>query len=217
MGGFSTLEWSLCTDPEYVKTIIPITTSAYHSAWGISWGEAQRQCVYADGRYDNGWYDPVPSGQPVQGLGAARMIGMLTYRSHVSFEKRFGRKPAAPKREEKQPRRSAGLPTPSPSESGSSTSETERATKRTKVEAQPDDISGAQCSRGQEFPAYAAQSYMQYQASKFLKRFDANCYVSMTQKMDVRHPIHQRKMEGTITDIETDSRCHSRPYISDLK
>jgi homoserine O-acetyltransferase len=39
MGGMHTLEWPLCTPPGYVKNIIPIATSAYQGAWGISWGE----------------------------------------------------------------------------------------------------------------------------------------------------------------------------------
>ena len=165
MGGFSTLEWPLCTPPGYIKTIIPITTSAYHSAWGISWGEAQRQCIYADRKYNGGWYDPVPSGQPAEGLGTARMIGMLTYRSFQSFDKRFARKAAKPKTPAPT-EQSAALPTPSPSDSGGTED-------------------GLKDAKQAPAPIYAAQSYMQYQAEKFLQRFDANCYVSMTTKMDV--------------------------------
>ena len=71
-GGMATLEWPLCTRQGYVKTIIPIATCRYHSAWGNVLGELQRQCVY-----DHGNYTPSPSGQPTIGLGAARMIGMF--------------------------------------------------------------------------------------------------------------------------------------------
>ncbi|CAK7236577.1 L-homoserine-O-acetyltransferase [Sporothrix curviconia] len=92
MGGMTTLEWPLCTPPGYVRHIVPIATAADHSAWGISWAETQRQCIYSDHRFNEGHYDPIPGGQPAAGLAAARMIAMLTYRSCVSFDSRFGRK-----------------------------------------------------------------------------------------------------------------------------
>lgn len=83
---------------DYVRTIVLIATSSRHSAWGISWGEAQRQSIYADPKYDDGYYpfsDP-----PSTGLGAARMSALLTYRSRDSFESRFGRNiPDASKRQ----------------------------------------------------------------------------------------------------------------------
>lgn len=43
------LEWAQQGD--YVKNIVPIATSGRHSAWGISWGEAQRQSIYSDPFY----------------------------------------------------------------------------------------------------------------------------------------------------------------------
>lgn len=90
MGGMAVLEWPLCSPPGFVRQIVPIATSARHSAWGISWGEAQRQSIYSDDRYQDGEYeldDP-----PSTGLAAARMSALLTYRSRDSFEDRFARK-----------------------------------------------------------------------------------------------------------------------------
>ncbi|TFY78710.1 hypothetical protein EWM64_g5300, partial [Hericium alpestre] len=87
MGGMAVLEWPLCTPQGYVKHIIPIATSARHSAWCISWGEAQRQSIYSDPIYGDGYY----KAQPSSGLAAARMAALLTYRSRDSFESRFGR------------------------------------------------------------------------------------------------------------------------------
>src|ERR1700760_3648576 len=96
MGGMLVLEYAYF-GREYVRSIAPIATSATHSAWGISWGEAQRQSIYSDPKYEDGYYsfeDP-----PSSGLGAARMAALLTYRSRDSFEARFGRKtPDASKR-----------------------------------------------------------------------------------------------------------------------
>jgi homoserine O-acetyltransferase/O-succinyltransferase len=50
VGGMQVLEWSFY-GPEYVKTIVPIATSARNSAWCISWNEAQRQSIYSDNKY----------------------------------------------------------------------------------------------------------------------------------------------------------------------
>ncbi|KFY11454.1 hypothetical protein V492_04450, partial [Pseudogymnoascus sp. VKM F-4246] len=53
MGGMLVLEWAYFGS-DYVRCIVPIATSSRHSAWGISWGEAQRQSIYADPKYDDG-------------------------------------------------------------------------------------------------------------------------------------------------------------------
>lgn len=50
MGGMLVLEFAYF-GPEYVRCIVPIATSARHSAWCISWGEAQRQSIYSDPKY----------------------------------------------------------------------------------------------------------------------------------------------------------------------
>lgn len=90
MGGMTTLEWPLNTPKGYVRNILPLATSARHSAWCISWGEAQRQSIYSDPSYKDGFYED--DEQPKFGLAAARMTALLTYRSRDSFETRFGRK-----------------------------------------------------------------------------------------------------------------------------
>lgn len=55
MGGMQVLEWSFYGS-DYIKAIVPIATSAKHSAWCISWGEAQRQSIYSDPNYLDGYY-----------------------------------------------------------------------------------------------------------------------------------------------------------------
>ena len=76
MGGMQVLEWACLYPPPYVRNIIPIATCASHSAWGISWGEAQRQAIYSDPYYEEGYYtDEHP---PSSGLAAARMAALLT-------------------------------------------------------------------------------------------------------------------------------------------
>ena len=215
MGGMEVLEWPLCTPPGYVRSIIPITTSAYHGAWGIAWGESQRQCIQADAGYQSGWYKPNPSGQPAKGLGAARMVAMLTYRSDESFKARFNRQPAKPKSPTSTPTLVGnGLPTPSPSDNGSSNgqeplpeSDTAQTIPKAPATPPPDERKSPE----ELAPVkYAAQSYMQYQAAKFLKRFDANCYIHLTTKMDTHDVTRDRLWDDSCMD-------KGRPTVEDLK
>ncbi|KAJ7306297.1 Alpha/Beta hydrolase protein [Mycena albidolilacea] len=93
MGGMTALEWPLCAPPEFMQRIVVLASSARHSAWCIAWGESQRQSIYSDPAYRRGYYYEVEGGeQPRNGLAAARMCALLTYRSRDSCERRFGRK-----------------------------------------------------------------------------------------------------------------------------
>jgi homoserine O-acetyltransferase/O-succinyltransferase len=88
LGGMQVLEWA-ASAPDVVEAVAPIATSGRHSAWAIALSEAQRQAIYADPQWLGGAYpDDAP---PVQGLSVARMIAMSAYRSHASFDARFGR------------------------------------------------------------------------------------------------------------------------------
>jgi homoserine O-acetyltransferase len=54
MGGMLVLEWAYF-GRDYVRAIVPLATSSRHSAWCISWGEAQRQSIYSDPKYGEWW------------------------------------------------------------------------------------------------------------------------------------------------------------------
>ena len=85
MGGMNVLEWAYF-GPEYIKAIVPVATSARHSAWCISWGEAQRQSIYADPKYrtlplldltNDKWMDITPTTMyppPVNIVGTNRSL-----------------------------------------------------------------------------------------------------------------------------------------------
>mgnify|MGYP000323604951 CR=1 FL=1 len=92
MGGMHVLEWAFETTNDgapYVRSLVPIAVGGRHTAWQIGWSEAQRQAIYADPKWQDGNY---PSGDPpTEGLAAARMMAMVSYRSQPSFEGRFGR------------------------------------------------------------------------------------------------------------------------------
>lgn len=92
MGGMHVLEWAFETTDKgapFVQSLVPIAVGGRHTAWQIGWSEAQRQAIYNDPKWRDGRY---PSDDPpTNGLAAARMMAMVSYRSHGSFDGRFGR------------------------------------------------------------------------------------------------------------------------------
>lgn len=135
MGGMQALEWALINGPEFVKSIIPIATSASHTAWQIGVSETQRQAIYADPKWNNGDVDL--NDPPILGLSIARQIAMISYRTPKSFVEKFGRN-------------------------------VEDKSEKFKV-----------------------QTYLEYQGRKFVARFDAMSFVSVTkQVMHILAPHH---------------------------
>lgn len=187
MGGMLALEYAYW-GKSYVKELIALATCATHSAWGISWGEAQRQSIYSDPKYLDGYYsfdDP-----PVTGLAAARMSALLTYRSRDSFERRFSRELPDPSRNKNVVSSSrepetveeerwavhnhghlGGRKLASPSASSTSLFSKSGSSSPTTNGVKPQHY-------------FTAQSYLRYQGNKFISRFDANCYISITRKID---------------------------------
>lgn len=181
MGGMAVLEWPLCTPPGFVRHILPIATSARHSAWCISWGEAQRQSIYSDPGYEDGYY----TSQPASGLAAARMAALLTYRSRDSFESRFGRKAQL------SIMGSSLTPPLSPALSVSEDplSDHNDGHRNAKIRSSIDSPSSSPDPSRSLSPIpkrsiFSAQSYLRYQGEKFTARFDANCYIHITRKLD---------------------------------
>lgn len=204
MGGMAVLEWSLCTAPGYVRHIIPIATSARHSAWCISWGEAQRQSIYSDPAYEDGYYKP--GQEPHSGLAAARMAALLTYRTRDSFESRFGRKPQkSPKNGEimTPPRSPVGIHVAAHNDGH------KKAKPRPPRSAQD---SGTVSPEVVDAPfstpsIFSAQSYLRYQGDKFTSRFDANCYIHITRKMDT-HDISRGRYNIQFHQDESRAIAH---------
>jgi homoserine O-acetyltransferase len=89
LGGMVALQWGLIS-PLSVERLVVFAAPARASAQAIAWNAAQRLAIEADPAWQDGRY-PVGQG-PAAGLAAARAIAMITYRSLVEFEERFGRR-----------------------------------------------------------------------------------------------------------------------------
>ncbi|KAK2129349.1 Alpha/Beta hydrolase protein [Fusarium oxysporum II5] len=156
LGGMMALEWALLSK-HFVRSMSQLAT------------------IKPDSKFRGGRYGGDP---PRDGLAAARMAAMISYRTHSSFEKRFGR------------RRLETCTTPNRMLSKvSGTRNGTRAPFAVDVQrAERDD--GHYDNSG----IFLAQSYLRYQGEKFNARFDANCYLHILDKIDshdiarVRYP-----------------------------
>ena len=226
MGGMLVIEYAFF-GKDYVRTIVPIASSSRHSAWGISWGEAQRQSIYSDPKFQDGYY-PIDD-PPSSGLAAARMAALLTYRSRDSFESRFGRDTANAIRQNLSDQnasglsehcrahndgnRNAGSHVASQVRRNASPSSTQSAPGAQKTNGAPSftdpQFSGTTPFLPPNPPAnldskraslyFSAQSYLRYQGAKFVQRFDSNCYIALTRKLDT-HDISRDRIPGDSPD-----------------
>jgi homoserine O-acetyltransferase len=89
MGGMRALEWAV-TYPERVRRCIVLACSAYATAEQIAWCQPQLLAIRQDPDFAGGDYYGRPRG-PDLGLGLARRIAHVTYRSEPELDSRFGR------------------------------------------------------------------------------------------------------------------------------
>jgi homoserine O-acetyltransferase len=96
MGGMQVLEWGVMY-PERVRSLVPIATAAAASAQQIGWWSSGRRAIRMDPAWRGGdYYDAAPGDGPHEGLGTARMMSMMTFRSDDVFNARFGREVVEP-------------------------------------------------------------------------------------------------------------------------
>lgn len=88
MGGMRVLEWAV-GHPDRVASAVVLASCAQATADQIAWCSPQLAAIRADPAWRGGDYDDGPG--PVAGLGVARRIAHVTYRSELELDTRFGR------------------------------------------------------------------------------------------------------------------------------
>lgn len=91
MGGMRALEWAV-SYPERTSALLLLATTAAASAEQIAWANIQLQAIRSDPYWRGGDYHDTGRG-PHAGLGQARRIAHVTYRSEPELQVRFGRAP----------------------------------------------------------------------------------------------------------------------------
>ena len=133
LGGMRSLEWAI-QFPEMIGAICSIGSSAVATGDQIGTWTTEIHAIKADPHFHGGDYYDKNRG-PIEGMGIARKIAHLTYRTEYEMDTRFGR-----------------------------------------------DLQGDETGR------YAVQSYLDHQAFKLQRRFDANTYIALESAM-ISHDI----------------------------
>jgi homoserine O-acetyltransferase len=93
MGGMRALEWAVGY-PDRLERSIVVACGAAASAEQIALCSVQNEAIRADPAFRGGdFYDAGPGAGPHRGMGIARRIGHISYRSEPELEARFGRAP----------------------------------------------------------------------------------------------------------------------------
>ncbi|MER6063120.1 homoserine O-acetyltransferase [Streptomyces sp. NPDC001792] len=93
MGGMRALEWAV-SHPGRTRALLLLATTAAASAEQIAWANIQLHAIRSDPHWRGGDYHDVGPGLgPHAGLGLARRLAHVTYRSEPELQVRFGRTP----------------------------------------------------------------------------------------------------------------------------
>ncbi|MFB7741804.1 homoserine O-acetyltransferase [Streptomyces sp. NPDC056132] len=91
MGGMRALEWAV-SYPRRTAALLLLATTAAASAEQIAWANIQLHAIRSDPGWRGGdYYDAGPGRGPHTGLGLARRLAHVTYRSEPELAARFGR------------------------------------------------------------------------------------------------------------------------------
>ncbi|MEV7565431.1 homoserine O-acetyltransferase MetX [Streptomyces tanashiensis] len=133
MGGMRAVEWAV-SHPERTRALLLLATTAAASAEQIAWANIQLGAIRNDPHWHGGDYHATGHG-PDAGLGLARRLAHITYRSEPELANRFGRLP----QDAEDPWRGG---------------------------------------------RYQVESYLDHQAAKLVRRFDAGSYVVLSEAMN---------------------------------
>ena len=136
LGGMRVLEWMVAM-PDRVRAGLVLGTTASVTADEIATQSLQMLAIRSDPAFRGGDYYDAPAGEgPHVGMGIARRVAHLTYRTEGELDLRFGRA----------------------------------------AQGDEDPWSGGR---------FAVESYLDHQADKLARRFDANTYIALTEAMNL--------------------------------
>lgn len=89
LGGMQALEWAT-SFPEDGANVISIVAPEKTSAQAIGFNHIMRRAIFNDPNWNDGRYET--ENPPSYGMATARAVGMLTYQTEESTERKFGRR-----------------------------------------------------------------------------------------------------------------------------
>ncbi len=91
MGGMQALAFGVFF-PNFAKKIIAMATTAATQPWAIAFNKVAQEAILKDPEFKNGYYDPkVIAQNGLSGMAIGRMAGHISFLSHQSMTKKFGR------------------------------------------------------------------------------------------------------------------------------
>jgi len=91
MGGMQALQFAIHY-PNFAQKIISLAATYATQPWAIAFNKVAQESILKDPDFKQGYYDPeIIAEQGLSGMAVGRMAGHISFLSHDSMEKKFGR------------------------------------------------------------------------------------------------------------------------------
>ncbi|MCD6258185.1 MAG: homoserine O-acetyltransferase [Helicobacteraceae bacterium] len=91
MGGMQALQFALHY-PNFSNKIIALATTHATQPWAIAFNKVAQEAILKDPDFKQGYYDPdIIKEQSLSGMAIGRMAGHISFLSHESMQRKFGR------------------------------------------------------------------------------------------------------------------------------
>ncbi|QOP40907.1 homoserine O-acetyltransferase MetX [Sulfurimonas marina] len=91
MGGMQALQFAIHY-PNFANKVIALATTHATQPWAIAFNKVAQEAILKDPEFQQGYYDPeVIKEQGLSGMAVGRMAGHISFLSHESMNKKFGR------------------------------------------------------------------------------------------------------------------------------
>ena len=91
MGGMQALQFAIHY-PNFAQKVIAMATTHATQPWAIAFNKVAQEAILKDPEFQDGYYDPeVIKEQGLSGMAVGRMAGHISFLSHESMGKKFGR------------------------------------------------------------------------------------------------------------------------------